>query len=177
MSHLWRALRLTMLALFLGCLLLLALAEPAVASVHIYHEQPGQTTYRSRQSLRDQNDMAWQATVFKRYAEGHLAGVYLRLVGFPGQGVVDRQSDLSVQTGTTTQWAAVPCIDSQTQNLPDNVAQYDIEPILSHLQRPGPLTLVVPLARKRSARLVVAPYIVEEWLQVYAREDHPTVAL
>ncbi|MGB3199633.1 MAG: DUF3122 domain-containing protein [Nodosilinea sp.] len=171
MAYLWRALRLTLLALLLGCLLLLALAEPAVASVHTYHEQPGQTTYRSRQSLRDQTDMAWQATVFKRYKEGNLEGVYLRLVGFPGQGIVDRQSELSVQTGTTTQWTAAPAIDSQTQSLPTNVAQYDFETILGHIQRPGPLTLVVPLATKRSAKLVVAPYIVEEWLQVYDQDD------
>ncbi|PSN15344.1 hypothetical protein C7293_07580 [filamentous cyanobacterium CCT1] len=171
MFHPWRALRLTILALLLGCLLLLALAEPAMASVHTYHEQPGQTTYRSRQSLRDQNDVAWQATVFKRYREGQLEGVYLRLVGFPGQGLVDRQGDLSVQTGTATQWAAMPSLDSQTQTLPENVAQYDIDPILSHIQRPGPLTLVVPLASGTVARLVVAPYIVEEWLDVYSFKD------
>ncbi|MGG6237197.1 DUF3122 domain-containing protein [Nodosilinea sp. AN01ver1] len=171
MFHPWRALRLTILALLLGCLLLLALAEPAMASVHTYHEQPGQTTYRSRQSLRDQNEVAWQATVFKRYGEGRLEGVYLRLVGFPGQGLVDRQGDLSVQTGTATQWAAAPSLDSQTQTLPENVAQYDIDPILSHIQRPGPLTLVVPLANGTVARLVVAPYIVEEWLDVYSFKD------
>lgn len=171
MLPLWRALRLTILALLLGCLLLLALAEPAMASVHIYHEQPGQTTYRSRQSLRDQNDVAWQATVFKRYREGRLEGVYLRLVGFPGQGLVDRQGDLSVQTGTATQWAAVPSLDSQTQNLPENVAQYDIDTILNHIQRPGPLTLVVPLATGTVARLVVAPYIVKEWLHIYSLQE------
>ncbi|MBE9108494.1 DUF3122 domain-containing protein [Nodosilinea sp. LEGE 07298] len=176
MPYLWRALRLTILALLLGCLLLLALAEPAMASVHTYHEQPGQTTHRSRQSLRDQNDVAWQATVFKRYQEGHLEGVYLRLVGFPGQGLVDRQSDLLVQTGTATQWAAAPLLDSQTQDLPENVAQYDVDTILSHIQRPGPLTLVVPLATGTVVRLVVAPYVVEEWLHVYSLEDDPEVA-
>ncbi|WP_052050749.1 DUF3122 domain-containing protein [Leptolyngbya sp. KIOST-1] len=171
MAYLWRALRLTILALVLGCLLLLALAEPAVASVHTYHERPGQTTYRSRQSLRDQNDIAWQATVFKRYTEGQSEGVYLRLVGFPGRGIVDRQGELSVQGGTTTQWAAPPCLDAQTQTLPENVAQYDVEAIFSHIQRPGPLTLVVPLASKTVARLVVAPYVVDEWLQVYGLDD------
>lgn len=171
MPHLWRALRLTILALLLGCLLLLALAEPALASVHTYHEQPGQTTHRSRQSLRDQNDTAWQATVFKRYVDGRLQGVYLRLVGFPGQGVVDRQGDLSVLTGTATQWTVPPSADWQIQVLPDNVAQYDVEAILSHIQRPGPLTLVVPLATTAAARLVVAPYVVEEWLQIYSLDE------
>lgn len=173
MHHIWRALRLTILALLLGCLLLLALAEPALASVHTYHEQPGQTTYRSRQSLRDQNDVTWQATVFKRYSQGHLPGVYLRLVGFPGQGVVDRQGDLSVLTGAATHWELSPTMDPQTQALPENVTQYDVEAILSQIQRPGPLTLVVPLAKGASARLVVAPYVVEEWLQIYSLENEP----
>ncbi|WP_017298053.1 DUF3122 domain-containing protein [Nodosilinea nodulosa] len=173
MSHLWRPLRLTILALILGCLLLLALAEPAIASVHTYHEQPGQTTHRSRQSLRDQNDTAWQATVFKRYVQGHLQGVYLRLVGFPGQGLVDRQGNLLVLTGTATQWTAPPSMDPQTQELPENVAQYDVGVILSRIQRPGPLTLVVPLARQTTATLVVAPYVVEEWLQIYALAAEP----
>lgn len=173
MSHLPRLLRLTILALLLGCLLLLALAEPALASVHTYHEQPGQTTYRSRQSLRDQNDTAWQATVFKRYTEGHLEGIYLRLVGFPGRGVVDRQGELSVLTGTTAQWKAMPSVDAQTKALPDNVAQYDFGAILSQIQRPVPLTLNLPLATAASARLVVAPYVVEEWLQIYALSEAP----
>jgi hypothetical protein len=164
----WRSLRVIIIALLLGVLLLLALAEPALASVHTYHEQPGQTTYRSRQSLRDQNDLAWQATVFKRYTPEGIQGVYLRVVGFPGQGTVDRQGSLAVQTGTSAQWLAPPQVDPQTtQLLPDNVAQYDVEAVLSQLQRPIPLTLEVPLAQASPARLVVAPYVVAEWLQIY----------
>lgn len=168
MHHLWRALRLTILALILGCLLLLALAEPAMASVHTYHEQPGQTTYRSRQSLRDQTDMAWQATVFKRYTEGIFQGTYLRLVGFPGQGVTDPSRDLAIETGTSTQWTALRQLDPQTQGLPDGVAQYQMDTVLTDLQHPIPLTLRVPLRGGGTARLVAAPYVVEEWLQLYA---------
>jgi hypothetical protein len=160
-----------MLALLLGVMLMLALAEPALASVHTYHEQPGQTTYRSRQSLRDQNDFAWQATVFKRYIGGGLQGVYLRLVGFPGQATVDRQGDLSVQTGTATQWQAPYAVDAQTESLPENVTQYDVAVVLSQIQQPIPLTLVVPLAATSPARLVVAPYVVAEWLAIEAMAD------
>jgi hypothetical protein len=146
--------------------LLLIMASPALASVHTYHEQPGQTTHRSTLSLRDQNDLAWQATLFKRYIGGELQGVYLRLVGFPGQVVVNPNKDLLIQTGTTAQWSAPYRVDPQTQVLPDNVVQYDVNPILEQLQRPIPLTLVVPLAGI-SAQLVVAPYVVEEWLSLY----------
>jgi hypothetical protein len=170
MNAIWRALRIITLALILGTLLWLALATPALASMHTYHEQPGQTTYRSRQSLRDQNDLAWQAAVFKRYLGEDCQGIYLRLVGFPGQVVVNRQAGLSVQTGTTAQWVAPYSIDLQTQALPENVTQYDFNQVLGQLQRPIPLTLEVPLSRAAPARLVVAPYVVDEWLQLYRLE-------
>jgi hypothetical protein len=167
MEHLGRLVRITLLALLLGIVLVLAMASPAWASLHTYHEQPGQTTYRSRQSLRDQNNMAWQATLFKRYDQGKLQGIYLRLVGFPGQAVVNPQGMLSVQTGTTAQWTAPQSIDAQTQALPANVAQYDVQLVLAQLQHPLPLTLEVPLVGGTLARLVVAPYVVDEWLQLY----------
>ncbi|PZV08672.1 MAG: hypothetical protein DCF32_04155 [Leptolyngbya sp.] len=171
MHHLWRVLRLTLLALLLGCLLLLTLAEPALASIHTYHEQPGQTTYRSRQSLRDQTELAWQATVFKRYTEGIFQGTYLRLVGFPGQAATDPARDLAIETGTSAQWQAPRQLDPQTQALPDGVAQYQIDAVLANLQRPIPLTLRVPLRGGGTARLVAAPYVVDEWLQLYAMAE------
>ncbi|MBW4463067.1 MAG: DUF3122 domain-containing protein [Nodosilinea sp. WJT8-NPBG4] len=176
MHHLWRALRLTILALLLGCVLLLAMAEPALASIHTYHEQPGQTTYRSRQSLRDQSDLAWQATVFKRYTEGIFQGTYLRLVGFPGQATTDPGRDLVVETGTSAQWQAPRQLDPQTQALPDSVAQYSMDAVLDDLQHPIPLTLRVPLQGGGTARLVAAPYVVEEWLQLYTMVEAVSTA-
>ncbi|WOD41951.1 DUF3122 domain-containing protein [Nodosilinea sp. E11] len=172
MHHLWRGLRLLLLAIVLACLLMLALAQPALASVHTYHERPGQTTYRSRQSLRDQTDLAWQATVFKRYTDGGFQGLYLRLVGFPGQATIDPKADLAIATGTTAQWQVHPQLDEQTQALPDNVAQYNITSVLADLRGPIPLTLRVPLQGGSTARLVAAPYVVEEWLQVYTMAEH-----
>ncbi|HSM84068.1 MAG TPA: DUF3122 domain-containing protein [Nodosilinea sp.] len=166
-----RGLRVLALALLLGILLMLAIAPPALASVHTYHEQPGQTTYRSRQSLRDQTEGAWQVTVFKRSTPAGETGVYLRLVGFPGRSRVDGQGSLLVQTGTATQWTAPARLDGQTQDLPDNVGQYDFAAVLAELPQPIPLTLVVPVAGAAPARLVVAPYVVQEWLQIYAMTE------
>lgn len=170
MFYVWRTLRVLFLALVLGCLLLLALAQPALASVHTYHEQPGQTTYRSRQSLRDQGDLAWQATVFKRYTDAGFQGTYLRLVGFPGQVTTDPTADLEIETGTATRWQAPRRLDPQTQVLPESVAQYSVDAVLADLRQPIPLTLLVPLQGGGRARLVTAPYVVEEWLQIYAME-------
>jgi hypothetical protein len=179
MPALCPSLRRLVLALLLGLLLLLALAQPALASVHTYHEEPGQITYRSRQSLRDQQELAWQVTVFKRYTATGLQGEYLRLVGFPGQSRIDRQGSLRVQTGTSAQWSAPPQLDPKTQaiseGLPDNVAQYDMAAVLGALPRPIPLTLVVPLAGTATAQLVVPPYVVEEWLQIHGMADSPVL--
>lgn len=165
---LWLWVRRIILALVLSIMVLLATAAPAWASIHTYQEQPGQTTYRSRQSLRDQRDMAWQATVFKRYQGQTVQGIYLRLVGFPGQVAVDRQGDLTIDTGTTAHWAAPYALDPQTPAsvLPENVSQYDMSAVLETLPRPIPLTLTVPLGGQSSAQIVVAPYIVAEWITI-----------
>lgn len=165
-----RSLRRLVVVVGLGLLLWLALAAPAWASIHTYHEQPGQTTYRSRQSLRDQSGLAWQATVFKRYVGTDPSGIYLRLVGFPGQVVVNAAEMLSIETGTTARWQAAYALDRQTQlqaqTLPENVSQYDFEPVLAQLRRPIPLTLGIPLVGKAPAQVVVAPYVVAEWLDL-----------
>lgn len=167
-NSLWIWIRRFVLALALGGLLLLITAAPAWASVHTYHEQPGQTTYRSRQSLRDQRDMAWQATVFKRYQRSEIQGIYLRLVGFPGQVTVDRQKALAIDTGTNAHWNAPYALDPQTPAsvLPDSVSQYDMATVLTAIPRAIPLTLAVPLVGQAPAQIVVAPYVVQEWLTI-----------
>jgi hypothetical protein len=147
----------------------LVLLQPsglAVASIHTYHEEPEQTTLRSRQSLRDQNDLAWQATLFKRYRGGDAPALYLRLVGFPGQITIASGQDLEVTTGTLVAWRAVPTLDAKTKELPPNVGQYRMDQVLTDLQEAIPLTLVIPLANAASARLVVAPFVVQEWLEL-----------
>lgn len=160
----------TFLSLLVVFMITLSPAEPATASIHTYHEQPGQTTLRSRQSLRDQNDLAWQATLFKRYQQDSAPALYLRLVGFPGQVTLDPAANLQIQTGTTLEWSAAPAVDSPALILPDNVAQYRVDHVLSGLRDPIPLTLVLPLRGAAPARLVVAPFVVEEWLQLNGME-------
>ncbi|NJL45791.1 MAG: DUF3122 domain-containing protein [Leptolyngbyaceae cyanobacterium SM2_3_12] len=122
-ANFWAVLRgILLVALGVGLIGLIS-PQPALASIHTYHEQPGQTTHRSRQSLRDQNDLAWQATVFRRYFGDQLQGTYLRLVGFPGRVKVEAEGSLSVQTGTARQWnlPSLPAdqVAVQTKELPE----------------------------------------------------------
>lgn len=151
----------------------LALPPFAEASLHTYHELPNQVTVRSRQSLRDFSDRAWQAIAFKRTRDNALQGIYVRLVGFPGTVQVDRQQPITFLAPTGQQWQLKWSIDPQTKALPTNVGQYDLQPLLTDLTTALPLELQVPLVGAKTAELAIAPFVVEEWLQVKSSTASP----
>lgn len=161
------------MALLAALLLWAALPKVAEASIHTYYERPGQVTVRSRQSLRDFSDRAWQAIAFKRTQGDSLQGLYLRLVGFPGAVQVDRQQPITLTAPTGQQLQLDWSVDPQTQALPTNVGQYDVQPLLGNLDNPLPLELQVPLANGEMAEFAIAPFIVQEWLQVKTAEALP----
>jgi hypothetical protein len=125
--RLWFSLGLLVLTLWLGAM------PMAQASVHVYRERPGQVTVRSRLSLRDFSDRAWQVIAFKRTQGTTLQGYYLRLVGFPGAVEVDRQRPATViaPTGQSRQLPWI--VDPQAKTLPPNVGQFDLAPLLTEL--------------------------------------------
>ncbi|MEM9264202.1 MAG: DUF3122 domain-containing protein [Cyanobacteria bacterium P01_F01_bin.13] len=151
------------------CVQCCLITPPAFASVHVYHERPGQITLRSQQSLRDRNDRSWQTILFKRYRADGLEGMYLRLVGFPGVVDVDPQKPLTINTGTTLQWQALPKLDPPTPALPNNTNQYDVADVMTDLQKAIPLTLMVPLQGKAASEIIVPPYAVQEWRDLVAQ--------
>ncbi|MBE9066661.1 DUF3122 domain-containing protein [Leptolyngbya cf. ectocarpi LEGE 11479] len=156
--------------IMLSLVLSIFLNTPSVlASVHVYHERPGQTTLRSQQSLRDRNDRSWQAILFKRYRPDGLDGLYLRLVGFPGVVDVAPQKTLLIDTGTSLQWQAQPKLDPPTPALPSNTNQYDVAEVITDLKKAIPLTLVVPLQGQAPSEIIVPPYAVQEWLDLAAQ--------
>lgn len=152
--------------LLLGVLVWFGWPSVAQASTHVYRERPGQITYRSRQSLRDYEDHAWQAIAFKRYQGNQLQGLYLRLVGFPGAVVVDSQRPIVFTTATAQQWRLPWAVDPQTQTLPESVGQYNLQPLLADLKQALPLEMQIPLANNTAVEVGIAPFIVREWLQI-----------
>ncbi|MGB3299078.1 MAG: DUF3122 domain-containing protein [Phormidesmis sp.] len=146
-----------------------ALSTNSLASIHTYHEAPGQTTFRSKQSLRDRSDRSWQVILFKRYQADELQGLYLRLIGFPGLVVPDSQKSLKVATGASAQWQVQPALDPQTQSLPDNAAQYEVTQAIADLAGDIPLQIDIPLADSSTAQLVVPPFAVHEWRDLNAQ--------
>jgi hypothetical protein len=167
------ALKAVFISMLAALLLWAALPKLAVAGIHTYYERPGQVTVRSRQSLRDFSDRAWQAIAFKRFQGETLQGIYLRLVGFPGAVQVDRQRTITLTAPTGQQLQLDGAIDPQTKALPTNVGQYDLQPLLANLDNPLPLELQVPLMNGAVAEFAIAPFIVQEWLQVKAAEASP----
>lgn len=163
---------LRLVALLLCCLLLLPTpavgASLPIASLHTYHELPGQTTFRSKQSLRDRSDRSWQVILFKRYQANDLQGLYLRLVGFPGLVTVDSQSPLTIATGSSLQWQIDTELDPQTAALPDYAGQYNVTTVLSELSGDIPLQIEIALGGGGRAELVVPPFAVHEWRELTA---------
>ena len=163
-----------LLSIVLGLGVWLIHPSPAQASVHIYRERPGQVTVRSRQSLRDYDDRAWQAIAFKRSQKTALQGLYLRLVGFPDAVQVQSQQPVMLFAPTGQSWQLPWLVDAQTQALPPNVGQYDLRPFLDEIDRPLPLEMQLPVVGAAPIDLAIAPFIVKEWLQVVATEASPT---
>jgi hypothetical protein len=148
---------------------LAAAAAPPLASIHTYHEMPGQTTFRSKQSFRDRSDRAWQIILFKRYQANELQGLYLRLIGFPGMVSLHSQKSLTIATGASTQWTAPLKLDSQTPSLPENAAQYNVATTIAELASDIPLQLDIPLSDGSIAQLVIPPFAVHEWRDLQAK--------
>ena len=149
-----------------------ATAAPSLfplASIHTYQERPGQTTFRSKQSLRDRTDRSWQIILFKRYQADSLQGLYLRLIGFPGLVSLDSQKPITIATGASAQWQAQSALDPQTQSLPSNAGQYDMAATLADLTGDIPLQIEIPLVGGSVAQLVVPPFAVHEWRELNAQ--------
>ena len=153
------------LSLFLAFPTVSPVEAATLASIHTYHEKPGQTTFRSKQSLRDRRDRSWQVILFKRYQGSELQGLYLRLIGFPGLISLNQQP-LKIATGSSAQWQASPELDPQTAELPENAMQYNVAEALNAITGDIPLQIDIPLAGGSTAQLVVPPFAVHEWREL-----------
>ncbi len=170
LMSLWLAIRGKRAMTFaLSLLLAFAVSAPAQASIHTYPEPERQTTmYRSRLSLRDNQDLAWQIILFKRVKEGQVIELNLRLISFPGQFTLSHPQALLVEQGGNQVWELPDetLLDPQLQWSIDSLAQYDAKPLLMTLERSAPMTLTVTLDGQEQREVLVPPYVVKEWLQL-----------
>lgn len=134
--------------------------RPAFASIHEYPETGDRTMFRSVQSLRDNDDRAWQVVLYKRVRSGIVYSFNLRLVGFPGTQL-DHPVALKVVAGNLELGLAKD-IWSES-DLPVNVGEYDFKSIVAELESDRPLQLNLPVQGKKDLGLLVPTFAVREW--------------
>ena len=143
------------------CLYLIVVnSPPAFASIHKYPEAADRVMFRSVQSLRDNEDKAWQVVLYKRVKSGVVNSLNLRLVGFPGTEL-EHPLPLKVVAGNQEIGKAND-IWSES-DLPINVGEYDFKSIIVKLESNRPLRLNLPVKNQPKTELLVPPFSVREW--------------
>ncbi|XZN89679.1 MAG: DUF3122 domain-containing protein [Microcoleus sp.] len=139
---------------------------PALASIHKYPETGDRVMFRSVQSLRDNQDKAWQVVLYKRVRSGIVDSFNLRLVGFPGTQL-DHPVALKVVAGNR-ELALANDIWSES-DLPVNVGEYDFKSIVAQLESDRPLGLNLPVQGKKDLQILVPTFAVREWRRLLDR--------
>ncbi|NJM65705.1 MAG: DUF3122 domain-containing protein [Acaryochloris sp. RU_4_1] len=145
-------------------------APPAAALITQQQESANQMFYQSRQTLKDRNDLSWQAISFKRIRPDGKVTLNLRLVGFPGEVVLEHPHPLAITTSMGQAFTATDVsreIDTDTPS--PNIGQYDLQPILSQLSDVVPIRLSLPTTDGSVVALDVSPEAIQEWQTVAAQ--------
>ncbi|GFZ99241.1 DUF3122 domain-containing protein [Okeania sp. KiyG1] len=149
----------------LSLFLIISNSQPVLASIHTYPESSTQIMYRSRQSLRDLSDRAWQIILYKRIKSGKLITLNLRLVGFPGIIELAHPQKLQITTGSGNIWNAEDILVDYS--FPANVGEYDFLEVMRKLNYDTPLRINIPLQGENLAELVVPIFAVKEWRKLF----------
>jgi|JFJP01.1.fsa_nt_gi Protein of unknown function (DUF3122). len=160
------------LSVFLG--LGIVTTPQASATIRQLEEAPGQVVYQSRETLKDQQENTWQAIAFKRILPNGKTSLELRLVGFPGMVEIDHTQPLLLTNsmGKTLTAADISSrIFTDPTNSESNVAQYDLQPLLTQLQVEIPLKLTLPTRGGEAINLSVPPSFVQEWQTLFSSKD------
>tara|TARA_B100001250_G_scaffold404223_1_gene419852 strand:+ start:1154 stop:1654 length:501 start_codon:yes stop_codon:yes gene_type:complete len=115
---------------------------------------------RSLESLQDLDSQTWQIIVYPSLRKSN--NMILRIVGYPGSLRMDHPNDLVVSSGRKN-WD-LRDITKKNKNivetLNDSVAEFEISPLISELDKNRPLRLNLPGLIND---LPIPPYLVEEW--------------
>lgn len=139
---------------------------PAIAAIRQLEEGPHQVVYQSRHNLTDQHGRAWQAIAFKRIYPNGKQHIYLRLVGFPGIGNIDRSRPLMLENAMGSRLTlsdASSQIFTDAQQPEPYVGQYDLESVLPEIQVEMPWQLILPLLDQDSLNLNLPSIVIQEW--------------
>ena len=140
----------------------------ALASIHTYPETETQTMYRSRLSVQDNQNQAWQLILFKRVVSGQVKDFNLRLISFPGQVTIQHPAQLLLEDSHEHQWIGEDLTrqDPQLEPVATSVGQYDLLSTMKTLDHAERMELEVTLENGDRRTLIVPQYMVKEWLQL-----------
>ncbi|NJM68224.1 MAG: DUF3122 domain-containing protein [Acaryochloris sp. RU_4_1] len=146
-------------------------APPAAAMITQQEESANQILYQSRQTLKDRNELSWQAIAFKRIRPDGEVTFNLRLVGFPGEVELEHPHPLAITTSMGQAFSAADVsreIYTDTPASP-NVGQYDLQLILPQLSEVVPVRLSLPTTDGSVVALDVSSEVIQEWQTVAAQ--------
>ncbi len=123
---------------------------------------------RSLESLQDLDYQIWQIIVYPSSKAS--MNLILRIVGYPGSLRIDHPTNLIVNSGRKN-WELkdITTLDkARLENLNDSVAEFDLSPLISELDKNRPLRLSLPGLIKD---LPIPPYLVGEWRTLAEKND------
>ncbi|MBE9041943.1 DUF3122 domain-containing protein [Oscillatoriales cyanobacterium LEGE 11467] len=138
----------------------------AFAEIRMSEHTPGRLLIQSRHNLKDNQENAWNAILFKQAEIDGRDNVILRLVGFPGIIEFNRSHPLEITTHRGEFWATKDLFSDTPPAA--NVAQYDMKEILPQLPKFGKVRLDFQLSGDRHIEIDVPKSIVGEWKTVIA---------
>ena len=139
------------------CFFLNAKNTYAVSKVTVNDEK---MIKRSLESLQDLDYQTWQIIVYPSSKVSN--NLILRIVGYPGSLRFDHPTNLLVNAGRK-KWNLIDITTknkAKFQTLNDSVAEFDLNPLISELDKNRPLRLSLPGLIND---LPIPPYLVGEW--------------
>ncbi|MGI0491604.1 DUF3122 domain-containing protein [Alkalinema pantanalense CENA528] len=139
---------------------------PAIAAIQQFEEQPGQTVYQTRHTLKDQQSRSWQAIAFKRIKPDGTVVLNLRLAGFPGSTRIDRTQPLQFRNSfgeVLTAEDASSEMFSDTSAPEPHIGQYNLQPIVSDLRIELPWRLTLPTESGTAITFSLPPTFLADW--------------
>ena len=150
------------------CCFLFTNANKSYADSKISLNDQKQEIKRSLESLKDLDYQNWQIIVYPNSSDSKK--LILRIVGYPGSLRIDHPTNLIVNSGRKTWDLKDTTKNSKTnvQILNDSVAEFDISPLISDLDKNRPLRLKLPGLINE---LPIPPYLVSEWRSLAKQND------
>jgi len=144
----------------LSCCFLFTYANTSYADSYVSFNDQKQEVKRSLETFKDLDYQTWQIIVYPNLNDSKK--LILRIVGYPGSLRIDHPTNLIVNSGRKT-WDIKDITKKSKTNveiLSDSVAEFDISPLISELDKNRPLRLRLPGLIND---LPLPPFLVKEW--------------